>query len=96
MSKKKMGWRELPFGDSIKSGTAQDFETGDWRSQKPVWNEEKCIHCMRCWINCPDSSILVKDGKVTGIDYKYCKGCAICSYECPTKPEKAIKMEPER
>lgn len=93
---KKMGWKELPFGDSIDGGTAAQFETGDWRSIRPIWNEKTCIQCLRCWLNCPDSAILIKDGKVAGIDYRYCKGCGICAYECPTKPEKAIKMEPER
>ena len=31
---------------------------------------------------CPDSSILVQDGKMTGIDYDHCKGCGICVHEC--------------
>ncbi|NQU17982.1 MAG: 4Fe-4S binding protein [Candidatus Saganbacteria bacterium] len=94
---KKLGWKELPFGDSIKAGTAEQFETGDWRSLKPIWYADRCIHCMRCWINCPDSSIEVKDGKMTGIDLKHCKGCGICAFECPVKkPGKAITMEAER
>jgi len=47
---------------------------------------------MICWIYCPDSSILVEDGKMIGFDYKHCKGCGICAAECPTK---AIEMRDE-
>lgn len=92
---KLLGWKELPEGDILKAGTAEEFETGDWRSERPVWNKEKCIHCLQCWIHCPDSSILLSDGKVVGIDYKHCKGCGICAKICPTKP-KSIEMVPER
>ncbi|MFH1826565.1 MAG: 4Fe-4S binding protein [bacterium] len=92
----KPGWKKLPEGDILKAGTAAEFNTGDWRSEKPVWNEQNCTQCMICWVVCPDASIMVKDGKMTGIDYDHCKGCGICDHECPTKTEKrALKMEKE-
>ncbi len=60
-------------------------KTGTWRTQKPVFNEEKCIKCLLCWLFCPEGTIIrTSDGKIT-IDYEYCKGCGICSRECPTK-----------
>ena len=31
---------------------------------------------------CPDASIEVKDGQMTGIDYEHCKGCGVCAREC--------------
>lgn len=97
MKGEKEGWRELPEGDVLPAGTAADFKTGDWRSEKPVWNEKNCIQCLICWIVCPDTSVNVKDGKMTGFDYDHCKGCGICSHECPTKAEKrAIVMEKEK
>ncbi|MBN1622012.1 MAG: 4Fe-4S binding protein [Endomicrobiales bacterium] len=91
----KMGWKDLPEGDRLEAGTAANFKTGDWRSEKPVWNKDKCIQCMICWIDCPDSAIIIKDGKVAGIDYDHCKGCGICAKECPPKV-RAITMEKEK
>lgn len=87
------GWKDIPQGGLIlEAGNAAEYSTGGWRIMRPVYDEKKCIQCMLCWAYCPDSSILVKDGKVVGIDYGHCKGCGICSKECPVKPEKAIKM----
>jgi pyruvate ferredoxin oxidoreductase delta subunit len=41
-------------------------------------------------------SIKVSEGKMTGIDYDYCKGCGICALECPGKKgQKALVMEEE-
>ena len=96
--KPNMGSNELWHGDKLPAGTAAEFQTGDWRSEKPVFNKANCIQCYFCWIYCPDSAILLDaDKKVDGIDYRYCKGCGICDKECPTKPEKrAITMEIER
>lgn len=95
--KKNMGWKELMHGDALPCGTAEEFKTGDWRSEKPIFHKEKCINCYFCWIYCPDSSILLDENKkVAGIDYEHCKGCGICAKECPVKEPKAITMEAER
>ncbi|HHQ44607.1 MAG TPA: 4Fe-4S dicluster domain-containing protein [Candidatus Altiarchaeales archaeon] len=89
---KEKSWKEIPRGGLIlEAGNAQEYLTGGWRSKKPVWMSDKCIHCMTCWICCPDASIKVKDEKVVGIDYEHCKGCGICASVCPVK-DKAIKM----
>ena len=90
--KKERGWREIPRGGLIlEAGNAAEYETGSWRSMRPVRDEEKCVHCLRCWIFCPDSAIIVEDGKVVGLDLYHCKGCGICAHECPPKV-KAITM----
>lgn len=95
--KKLPGWKELPIGAMIiKPGSALDYNTGDWRSEKPVHDPKICIHCMQCWAYCPDTAILVKDGQMLGFDMMHCKGCGICAKICPTKPVKAIKMETEK
>ena len=82
----KENWRQLPQGDLIlEKGTAIKYMTGDWRSNKPIWDKEKCINCLSCWIYCPDSSVLIEDSKMVGIDYDHCKGCGICARVCPEK-----------
>ena len=94
MSDKK-GWRDLPIGGIIvEAGGAESYETGSWRSFRPIWFPDRCIQCLRCWSYCPDAAILQEDGKVTGIDYVHCKGCGICARECPKKAH-AIEMKPE-
>jgi len=88
-------WTEIPIGGVIeKAGNAEEYETGSWRTYRPIWSADSCIQCLRCWIACPDSAILTEEGKVTGIDYAHCKGCGICSFECPVDP-KAIEMKLE-
>jgi Pyruvate/2-oxoacid:ferredoxin oxidoreductase delta subunit len=43
-----------------------------------------CNMCLKCFANCPDSSIRISaDGKSLEVDYNYCKGCGICVEECP-------------
>jgi len=80
------GWRDIPpAGLILDAGNAVRYETGDWRTFRPIWDEEKCIHCLTCWVYCPDAAIIVKDGKMVGIDYDHCKGCGICANHCPSK-----------
>ena len=94
MSKQK-GYKDVPLGGIVtQEGNSVAYRTGEWRSQKPVWHPEGCVHCLMCWVFCPDSSIKVEGGKMTGIDYDHCKGCGICARECPRK-EKALQMVKE-
>jgi pyruvate ferredoxin oxidoreductase delta subunit len=91
MSKPK-GWKDLPDGGMItEAGNAAAYNTGAWRSDRPIWIKENCIQCLFCWIFCPDSSVKVKDGEREEFDYLHCKGCGVCALECPAK-EKAIVM----
>ena len=95
MSERLRNWKELPIGGVIEeAGNAQNYETGSWRVNRPILDMNKCTSCLICWIFCPDTSIIVKDGKVTGIDLEHCKGCGICARECPLK-DKAITMRLE-
>ncbi len=89
------GSSELAIGGAImEAGSSMNNPTGTWRTYVPVRDYAKCIHCLRCWILCPDSSVLVKDGKVVGTDLEHCKGCGICARECPPKV-KCIEMKLE-
>jgi pyruvate ferredoxin oxidoreductase delta subunit len=73
----------------IEAGNSTYNETGGWRSLVPEIETAKCDGCMLCYFYCPDSSIVVEDGKAVGIDLAHCKGCGICAKECP---QKAIAM----
>lgn len=72
-----------PGGEIYEGGTAQLVNTGAWRTDTPVFLEEKCKHCMLCVPFCPDVAIPVKDGKRLDFDYMHCKGCGICMTVCP-------------
>ena len=90
---KKSSYPELTEGLQVHAaGTSKYFQTGEWRSNTPVWIPEKCKQCLLCTPCCPDSSIPVVDGRRRGFDYDHCKGCGICQKIC--KPG-AISMEQE-
>ena len=90
----KTPMEDLTIGGNIyNAGNAREFKTGDWRSMRPVWIEEKCKQCGLCFAVCPDNSIPVgKDFKRTDYNYDYCKGCGVCAKVCPFK---AIEMKTE-
>ena len=46
-------------------------------------------NCGMCHAGCGILA-LVKDGKMEGFEYDFCKGCGICAEICPVK---CIKME---
>jgi pyruvate ferredoxin oxidoreductase delta subunit len=79
---------KLAEGGIIReAGNAHDFATGDWRTFVPEFIEGNCIHCMFCWIYCPDSAIAIDNSsgkpQMKGIIMEHCKGCGICAHECP-------------
>lgn len=79
------GWKELPFRTLVaEPGNTVKYETGSWRGQCPQVDQEKCTHCMFCWLFCPDASVLVKKSKMVGFDLAHCKGCGICAVQCPS------------
>ena len=101
--KKQVSWKELLIGGLVEGGTARKYRAGDWRDQRPVFNESECIQCLFCVEQCPDDAIKIKTitddkgkEKVIRVEYDYffCKGCGLCHYVCPKK-DKAIVMKPE-
>ena len=87
-------YQDLTIGGNIyTAGNAKEFKTGDWRSQKPIWIEEKCKQCGLCFPVCPDDAIPVtKEQKRTGFNYDACKGCMVCLKACPFNAiEKEVK-----
>jgi pyruvate ferredoxin oxidoreductase delta subunit len=94
---KKETWKELPIGTvNIEAANSVSNRTGTWRSgRKPEFIEDRCIQCLFCWLYCPHFAIVVKEGKMVGINYDYCTGCGLCSEECPTKEKSIIMVKEE-
>ena len=86
-------WREIEIGSIVtEAGNASQYRTGDWRSQSPIIDKDKCNKCTLCYIYCPEGCIeQVTDGYFE-VNLFYCKGCGICATECP---KKAITMVEE-
>ncbi len=86
-------WKEvLPGVVVVKAGNADEYRTGDWRSQHPEYNYEKCIKCGLCYLFCPDGAIEPTSGGYFKVNLYYCKGCGLCAKECP---KNAINMVEE-
>ncbi|MCB2223623.1 MAG: FAD-dependent oxidoreductase [Actinobacteria bacterium] len=50
-----------------------------------------CNECGTCFVFCPDVAIRWEDGPV--FDYTFCKGCDICTTECPGHVILTVKEE---
>lgn len=80
----KTKWQDLTEGLQIyELGTSKQFCTGEWRTQTPKVNWEKCKQCLLCVPYCPDSCIPVQNNQRKDFDYDHCKGCGICARACP-------------
>jgi pyruvate ferredoxin oxidoreductase delta subunit len=94
-------WQDLPLGGVIiEAGNAADYETGTWRTWKPVTLRENCTQCLACWEFCPEDAIVLEtgvgsDGKprkfVVDVNYYHCKGCGLCVRECPVNKAGVVK-----
>ena len=80
-----MSWNELPAGGIVVRDSAKQPVTGGWRTGvKPEVDMSLCVDCMLCWLYCPDSAIVLNEGRFAGFDLDHCKGCEICAEMCPT------------
>ncbi|MBI4333684.1 MAG: 2-oxoacid:acceptor oxidoreductase family protein [Chloroflexi bacterium] len=86
-------WKEMLPGCAVtEPGSTAQYSTGDWRSQRPVWNHDLCIKCGICYLVCPQECISQDEQKWFGANLYHCYGCGTCSTECPTR---AISMVEE-
>jgi 2-oxoacid:acceptor oxidoreductase delta subunit (pyruvate/2-ketoisovalerate family) len=69
--------RRVPPGSSLKNLTQA------WRGKHPVFLQDKCIGCQRCFMGCPEGTIYQLEKKKFDVNLDYCKGCGICAHECP-------------
>jgi NADPH-dependent glutamate synthase beta subunit-like oxidoreductase len=67
--------------DEVDLQVSVDAATGE---AKRCFNCGVCNQCDNCHLFCPDVSVI--HDRVSGsrhINHDYCKGCGICSHECP-------------
>jgi pyruvate ferredoxin oxidoreductase delta subunit len=81
----------LPAG-LVKPASSKAYNSGTWRSMRPIWDKKRCTNCLLCVVYCPEDCIPAKKGKRNETNFYYCKGCGICANVCPVK---CIMMRPE-
>jgi len=87
-------WKDLEIGLIVtEPGSTAVYRTGDWRSQRQVVDENKCVKCGLCSLYCPEGCISQQPAGHFEANLYYCKGCGICRHECPVK---AISMVEEK
>lgn len=83
-SESELTWKDLEIGFIVtEPGNASQYKTGDWRSQRPIFDNSKCNKCGLCYIFCPEGCIEQQADGYFKADLFYCKGCGICAEECP-------------
>ncbi|RZN38345.1 MAG: pyruvate synthase subunit PorD [Methanophagales archaeon ANME-1-THS] len=96
MGGEKKGWRELEIGCVVpEPGSAAVYKKGDWRSERPVRDNTKCIKCGICYIYCPDACIREDAEGYFETELYYCTGCGICAHECPRGVITMVEEEQE-
>ena len=84
-SEGELTWKDLNIGCIVtEPGNARQYRSGDWRSQRPIHDFQRCIKCGLCQIYCPEGCIFQNDEGYFDADLYHCKGCGICAKECPT------------
>lgn len=84
-----LGYKDIDIGAVwYIPGGSEKVKTGEWGPYEIKHDIKKCINCQRCFLTCPDLSIIREkqpDGtwKVVGIDKEHCKSCRNCVEVCP-------------
>jgi len=90
----ELTWKDLEIGYIVtEAGNAREYKTGDWRSQRPIFDLDKCTDCGLCYVFCPEGCIWQDDDGNFAANLYYCKGCGICAKECPTKAITMVEEE---
>jgi len=90
----ELTWKDLEIGSIVtEPGSASQYQTGDWKSQRPIFNLKRCIKCGLCFVFCPEGCIRQNADGYFEADLFYCKGCGICEVECPTQAITMVEEE---
>jgi pyruvate ferredoxin oxidoreductase gamma subunit len=95
VSRGPIGWRNMLNGGTIDAlthiTTGRDNRLAG-RGKVPEFHPESCNSCGICLTVCSDpGGLLWKEGRMVGIDDRFCKGCMRCVEVCPeTKKGKAL------
>ena len=85
-SEGELTWKDPEIGSiATEPGNASQYRSGDWRSQRPTYDFNRCIKCGLCQIFCPEGCIERNPDGYFEANLYYCKGCGICARECWTK-----------
>jgi|CXWL01.1.fsa_nt_gi pyruvate ferredoxin oxidoreductase gamma subunit len=90
-----IGWRNMLNGGTIDALTHSTIGRDNrlaGRGKVPEFHPESCTSCGICLTVCSDPGGLIwNDGRMQGIDERFCKGCMRCVEVCPeTKKGKAL------
>ncbi|MBA7618092.1 Pyruvate synthase subunit PorD [subsurface metagenome] len=93
-SEGELTWRGLEIGSIItEPGNASQYQTGGWRTQRPIHDTSRCIKCGLCAIFCPEGCIEPNAEGYFEPNLFYCKGCGICARECWTQAITMVEEE---
>jgi pyruvate ferredoxin oxidoreductase delta subunit len=93
-SESELTWKDLNPGCIVtEPGSASQYRTGAWRSQKPITDVKKCIKCGVCYIYCPEGCVKQDEEGHFLADLYHCKGCGICARECWPKAITMVEEE---
>ena len=94
-SESELTWKDLEIGFIVtEPGNASQYRTGDWRSQKPIFDKSKCnTKCTLCSIFRPEGCIERDAEGYSEANLFYCKGCGICATECRRKAITMVEEE---
>ena len=90
----ELTWKDVGTGAIVaEAGSASQYQTGTWRSQKPIYDFGRCIKCALCQIFCPEGCVEQNAEGYFEANMFYCKGCGICARECWTKVITMVEEE---
>jgi pyruvate ferredoxin oxidoreductase gamma subunit len=94
-----LGWKNMLNGGTVDALTHNTINRDNriaGRGHVPVFHAEACTACGICLTVCSDpGGLLWREGRMEGIDDRFCKGCMRCVEVCPeTKKGKALTLEP--